>query len=190
MSVTHLNLFPTTIGIKIDKELTTRLFPIARKILDKPENLTFQWGYKNTYGIPYRPNGELEFLAKYLKNLGNEHLSSLGFKSLDLTPEIFFSEMLLHDSHGKHEHPNSILSGVVYLKVSENSSLIRFHDPRPVTKFTKLSIERNTENTWEYYDILPEEGMILIWHSWLTHEVLKNITNDGRITAVFNLNLG
>ena len=54
-------------------------------------------------------------------------------------------------------------------------------------KYTKLEIETDSETNWEYFELPPKKGMILVFPSWLEHEVLENKSQQDRMTAVFNL---
>jgi uncharacterized protein (TIGR02466 family) len=78
------------------------------------------------------------------------------------------------------------LSGVFYLNVNEKSAPIVFYDPRPFRKFVSLPRGNETLASCEKIMIIPETGLMLIWESWLEHEVLKNYS-DNRTTLVFNL---
>jgi uncharacterized protein (TIGR02466 family) len=182
----NLNLFPTAIGMDLDVHTANKILPYAKKCLGDSKNLTNTWDYKTTYKSSNINFEENFFFNQYLVEFGNKYLNSLGYKSLNLKPQIFFSEMNEGDYHTTHNHPSSILSGVMYLSVPENSSDIRFYDPRPHKNYISLPIENSCEYNWDWYKIQPKEGLILIWESWISHEVLKNNCN-GRVTAVFNL---
>ena len=90
------------------------------------------------------------------------------------------------DKHSTHNHPNSVLSGVFYLNVDENTSGIRFHDPCPERSFFKMPVKEYNNKNWEWYQIQPRTGMILLWPSWFKHEVMR-VEENFRTTAVFNL---
>ena len=126
----HLKLFPTTVGGFTDLEIAERLMPFARKILDIDGNNSNTWNYKTSYSSTPSNINELEFFSEYTKDLGNKYLNSIGYKSLDLHCDFFFSEMFEEDLHPLHEHPNTVLSGLIYLQVPEGSSDLRFHDLR------------------------------------------------------------
>lgn len=193
MNIDHINLFPTTVGSVVDIETSKKTLPIARKILDNSDNLTNTWQYKTTYSSSHsdidtgHKDENLLFIENYFVEHGNNFLKSLGYKPMNLQADIFFSEMFEGDSHIKHEHANSILSGIFYLQVPEGSSPIRFYDPRNHSKFLSLPVEEWTYTNWEYFNIQPTDGLLLVWPSWLSHEVSVNKSLEGRITCVFNL---
>lgn len=183
------SLFPTTIGSYNDEDFVEKLIPYAKKYLNDPSELTYTWNYKNTYKLSngVETKNEMQFLCDYLKKIGNLYLQENGFKKIDLKPQIFFSEMFEGDFHEKHFHQNSILSGVSYLNTPAGSSEIKFYDPRIIKSFYRLEIDKDNELNWEWVKIKPKKGLLLIFPSWLEHEVLKNSSKEGRMTMVFNL---
>ena len=182
-------IFPSCIGIQHDIQMAEKLLPVAKKYLEDKSKLTYTWDYKNTYTKKLENCPEdIEFFSKYISELGNEFLKNMGYSKRSFKTQIFFSEMISGDCHEIHTHPNCILSGVFYLNVPKGSSDIKFHDPSPFKKIVRLDIEDDSNNlSWDWFKITPQAGMILIWKSHIEHEVLTNQSEDGRITAVFNL---
>jgi len=88
-----------------------------------------------------------------------------------------------------HCHPNSFLSGVYYVNVTEESGDIFFQDPRqgatvslcPVTEFTPWTIRQVTYR--------PRPGGMLIFPSWLSHGVGPNLADTPRVSLSFNFRL-
>ena len=178
-------LFPTVIGSCVNLALAEKVMLFATEILNDPQNLTNTWGYKNTYNYKNIPRTiiykELEsFILDVSKSFTNLINSNINPK----TVELFFSEMNYGDHHPIHAHPNSIFSGVFYLNVPKNSASLRFHDPRPYNNF--ISYNSKHPCVGSLHDIKPQTGLFLIWQSWVSHEVLKNLTN-GRTSVVFNI---
>ena len=87
----------------------------------------------------------------------------------------------------KHHHSDIafLLSGVVYLKVPENSGRISFHDPRGA------AVEAIADSKYYGYEpevfIDPEPGMVIYFPSWLEHEVEKNKSDEDRVSISGNL---
>ena len=86
-----------------------------------------------------------------------------------------------------HKHMNSVLSGVVYLKVPENSGDILFESPielfGPTLIFNYQS--NNILNRGEY-SFTPKKSKLYLFPSHLKHSVLQNLSNDDRISLAFN----
>ena len=185
--------FPTVISSEIDLELATTLLPLAQKFLADPSLLTWTWGYKNTYTTNrgLEQYEEMQPFVSYIVLRGQEFLTSCGYDADKITfgLQLFVSEMHPGDQHGLHSHPNSLLSGVFYLAVPEGSSSIKFRDPRPFHNTVSLPILQNSLENWSWIWIDPEPGLLVMWPSWLEHEVPLNQA-QGRITLVFNLTWG
>ena len=87
-----------------------------------------------------------------------------------------------------HSHGNIYeISGVFYLKVPENSGDIVFRDPRPgainAPGHGKLISTGGCEN------FKPEQGLLLLFPSFLDHFVLPNESDEDRISISFDLTL-
>ena len=92
-------------------------------------------------------------------------------------------------SNSVHNHPNSILSGVYYLKTPENCGGIFFSDPRPASQMiVPPSIEFNL---WTFPKITykAREGTMLIFPSWLLHGVEMNMSDEDRVCISFNIGI-
>ena len=93
-----------------------------------------------------------------------------------------------HDFNKLHQHSNSILSGVFYVSAPNNCGKIFFKNPNPLVKHyinSKFILEHNhlTSGDWWFQ---PQDGMILIFPSWLEHFVLPNESDSDRISIAFN----
>lgn len=91
--------------------------------------------------------------------------------------------------HMIHMHPNSFLSGCLYLNTPENCGPIIFSDPRYGSQMLEVQYEEiNQRNATTFLEI-PEEGMMLMWPSWLPHGVEHgySVHDDYRISIAFNI---
>ena len=183
--------FPTAIAVEKNLELAEQLLPIARKYLSDTSLLTYTWGYKNTF-TPDAGISEFDDIKPFVDFIhvkGKEFLFKNGYDAdrLDFSTQVFVSEMFEGDQHSVHTHPNSLLSGLLYLEVPEGSAPLIFSDPRPFRSMIALPKKGNALTNWDKTVFNPEKGTFLIWESWLGHEVPKNNSKTGRITIVFNL---
>ena len=85
-----------------------------------------------------------------------------------------------------HIHPNSLFSGVYYIKAPKNCGRIRLWDPRGVLQHS-MTDNRYFNDGHEYNYINVEEGMIIYFPSWLEHDVEPSKSNEDRISVAFNL---
>ena len=77
--------------------------------------------------------------------------------------------------HSAHLHPHSILSGTLYVEVPAGSGAIRFEDLRlPMMMAAPVRAENAPEPLRPFVDVAPAPGLLLLWESWLRHEVRPN----------------
>ena len=89
----------------------------------------------------------------------------------------------------KHHHGNSDISAAYYVNAYENCGDISFYDPRPAPVFKHpLSKSANLLNA-SVNSIKPEEGMLVLFPSYVEHSVSPNLSNKKRVVISFNLSL-
>ena len=97
--------------------------------------------------------------------------------------------------HHIHSHPNSFLSGVIYLDVAtDNNELpgeIFFVDPRSNMRMQNPDYIEKSEISYVAWRYTPEIGKLLIFPSWLEHGTDPgSFTNNKlRISLSFNYTL-
>jgi uncharacterized protein (TIGR02466 family) len=115
------------------------------------------------------------------------------FKKEQLEPSVGLGNMWANINpprawNRKHNHANAFFSGVYYVKVPAKAGKLELHDPRPGPQL--LRPRQKTENLdreyWRSVSFDPQEGRIIIFPSWLEHEVKSNESNDIRISISFN----
>lgn len=89
--------------------------------------------------------------------------------------------------HSAHIHPHSILSGTLYVEVPAGSGAIRFEDPRlPLMMAAPKRDADASEDLQPFVTVEPRPGMLLLWESWLRHEVLPGRGRGERLSISFN----
>jgi len=93
--------------------------------------------------------------------------------------------------HTSHIHPHSVISGTYYVAVPEGASAIKFEDPRSAMMMAAPTRKTDArEELRNFIYIAPKVGDVLLWESWLRHEVPMNMAEDERISISFNYNWG
>jgi uncharacterized protein (TIGR02466 family) len=82
--------------------------------------------------------------------------------------------------HSGHIHPHSIISGTLYVEVPPGSGSIRFEDPR----LPLMMAAPQRPDT--FVTVEPRHGLLLMWESWLRHEVLPGTGRGERLSISFN----
>ena len=183
--------FPTIIYIKDlpnANELNTYL---EKQIIewsnqDKGVNKTNMNGWHSQTDMNHKK--EYKPLIKELFQMQNEIIQE---EYLDMNPKLGNMWANINPPGGynqSHIHPNSLFSGVYYVKGQPNSGRLRLMDPRPGSqqcmpnrKKVKLPRELWRET---YYDPIP--GRLIMFPAWMWHKVEPNKSNDIRISVSFN----
>ena len=87
-----------------------------------------------------------------------------------------------------HQHPNSLWSGVYYVKAPKNSGLLKIDDPRSVASMSRPKQKEGKVPARLYREINyePIAGRLIMFPSWLMHCVDSNESDDIRISVSFN----
>lgn len=89
--------------------------------------------------------------------------------------------------HSGHIHPHSIISGTLYVEVPKAAGAIRFEDPRlPLMMAAPPRAKDAPENLQPFVSVQPRPGLLLMWESWLRHEVLPGTGRRERSSISFN----
>jgi uncharacterized protein (TIGR02466 family) len=94
-----------------------------------------------------------------------------------------------HVVHGLHLHPLSTLSGTYYVHVPAGTPGIKFEDPR-LDRFMAAPPRRGTarRETRPWGTFPATAGRVVLFESWLRHEVVPNRRNAERVSVSFNYN--
>lgn len=89
-----------------------------------------------------------------------------------------------------HLHPGGELSGVLYVQVPEGSGGIVFRDPRPQCEMSLLGPKLGNQgiNLMPRYPVAPQAGTMLLFPSWLMHQVEPG-TNAGALRIAISFNV-
>jgi uncharacterized protein (TIGR02466 family) len=89
--------------------------------------------------------------------------------------------------HSGHIHPHSIISGTFYVAAPAGSGAIRFEDPRlPLMMAAPSRAKDAPEQLQTFVTVQPRNGLLLMWESWLRHEVLAGAGRGERLSISFN----
>jgi len=157
------------------------------------------WSEENNYPgyTSYASLSDLTWRSPIFENLKhildlhvNKFSRELDFdlEGRDLNLEDVWINILAEGgNHSAHLHPNSVISGTIYVSMPKNTSAIKFEDPRhPMMMAAPSRLGSAKEYLKPFVYIKPLVGEILLWESWLRHEVPTNISPKERISISFN----
>lgn len=89
--------------------------------------------------------------------------------------------------HASHIHPHSVISGTTYVSLPEGASALKLEDPRSARMMAAPVRKKGGRRELQpFIYIEPKVGDVLLWESWLRHEVPMNMAEDERVSVSFN----
>ena len=92
------------------------------------------------------------------------------------------------NSNRPHLHPNSLFSGVYWIKTPMKSGNLMLYDPRPGAHTTMPNRKEGKlpSQLWREIHYEPKAGRCIMFPAWMWHEVKPNESNQTRISVSFN----
>ncbi len=87
--------------------------------------------------------------------------------------------------HGLHLHPLSTISGTYYVQTPRGCAGIKFEDPR-LERFMAAPPRRPDAKHRPWVVLPAEAGHLVLFESWLRHEVAPNPLKTERVSISFN----
>jgi len=153
---------------------------------DKGVSKTNYKGWHSTTDMGQKPEYQqlvTELLRMQKEIYNNEHLdrhARLGNMWANINPTDGMNQ--------PHIHPNSLFSGVYYVKSQPKAGRLKIYDPRPGVQFI-MPVRKPGDpgkDMWRDANIQPVVGRIIMFPAWLWHSVEPNKSNDLRISVSFN----
>lgn len=90
-------------------------------------------------------------------------------------------------AHSGHIHPSSVLSGTYYVTVPKGASALKLEDPRlGLMMAAPRRKETAPRDAQPFVTVAPKPGTLILFESWLRHEVPANTARESRISVSFN----
>ena len=135
--------------------------------------------YASLNDLPRRDPGFAD-LGKLLTRHAASFARELGWDRKPKLDSLWVNLLKSGGHHSGHIHPHSALSGTFYVEVPAGSGAIRFEDPRlPLMMAAPPRADA-------FVSVEPKPGLLLMWESWLRHEVLAGSGRGERLSISFN----
>lgn len=141
-------------------------------------------GYTSYASLNDLPRRDPAFadLAKLLTKHASKFADECAFdlKQKPRLDSLWVNSLKAGGHHAGHIHPHSIISGTLYVEVPARAGAIRFEDPR----LPLMMAAPSRADT--FVTVQPRAGLLLLWESWLRHEVLPGAGRGERLSISFN----
>ncbi|UWQ79737.1 2OG-Fe(II) oxygenase family protein [Leisingera sp. S132] len=145
--------------------------------------------YASLTDLPWR----FPIFADLVKSL-DQHVAAFA---KDLEFDLDGRELKLEDlwinilpeggTHSSHLHPHSVISGTTYVSMPDGASALKLEDPRSARMMAAPTRTKDARRELQPFIYMkPDVGDVLLWESWLRHEVPMNMAEDERISVSFN----
>lgn len=193
-SIYYQSLLPAARQKHFNRELRSEIYAI-RDIDEEGQ----KWSSKNYFGgfTSYASMSNLHLSSPnfgQLKTLIDKHVQKFA-RHLDMDlrehplkmNSCWVNIMPTKTSHSLHIHPLSVISGTYYVETPARSGAIKFEDPR-LSRF--MNAPPKKENCREankmFVPYAPQAGKLILFESWLGHEVPPNPSRKDRVSISFN----
>ena len=183
--------FPTPVYIKE--------IPNAKEFNTYLENHIIKWSQQNKGVSKTNAGGwhsttdmnrkeEYNVLTKELFNMQDEIFQKEHLTLKPVCGNMWANINYPGNSIRPHLHPNSLFSGVYWVKAPEKSGDLMLYEPRPGVQCTMPNRKEGNlpPELWREVHYTPRAGTAVMFPAWLWHEVKPNESNDIRISVSFN----
>jgi uncharacterized protein (TIGR02466 family) len=145
--------------------------------------------YASLNDLPWRIPvfGELkQALDKHVAAFAKELEYDLGQGKLQLD-SLWINVLPPGGVHTSHIHPHSVVSGTYYVTIPDGASALKLEDPRLGFMMAAPPRKKKAKpENRQFAYIAPNPGTVLLWESWMRHEVPLNEAESERISVSFN----
>ncbi len=128
----------------------------------------------------------VKVLDKHVAAFARDLAFDLGDKKLKLD-SLWINILPEGGIHTGHLHTHSVISGTTYVAMPAGTSAIRFEDPRLAMMMAAPGRTKDApEDRRIFVYEAPAVGDVLLWESWLRHEVPMNMAEAERVSVSFN----
>lgn len=125
-------------------------------------------------------------IDQHVKKFSKSLEYNLGGKPLKMV-SCWINVMQKNTIHSMHLHPLAVISGTYYVSLPKGSSPIKFEDPR-LSSFMAMPPRKENcrEENKSHISLLARSGDVVLFESWLRHEVPLQAVREPRISVSFN----
>ena len=171
----------------------------ASRMMEAEDGAGQAWSKQNGYRgyTSYSSPGELWTRATAFGDLKRKLDKHAAAFAADLGFDLAGRKLRLDDlwvnvlkpggGHSGHLHPHSVISGTYYVAVPPGAAGLKLEDPRlAMMMAAPMRVADAPEDQKAFVTVAPRPGTVLMWESWLRHEVPPTTGRADRISISFN----
>lgn len=180
-------LFPTPLGFyEIDP---AKADLIEQKVVDRLDLMEFQ--ENGTFTDYYQEHKlfdieeELPELWQFMFQCRDHFYEETSYVASDEVQYWFQDYRTPYSVHQLHHHGMYGISGVYWVRANEDAGLFRMVNPNPFCEYADVASRFNTF-AMDNATLPPKKGLLILFPTYLKHEVLPGGRNIKRTTIAFN----
>lgn len=191
-------LFSVPVGISNHKEIIPELREFVDQTKDLFNNVDNQLAFQTTLRgynkkqatvIPDTP--EVRRIKEVIIEEVKEFCTQFGYNTEIYEFEVsnlWANSMVIGSTHKTHSHYGHVFSGCCYVQIPENSGFIKFYSPVAVNK-AEVYVKEYIPHNSSAWTLGVTDGDIVVWESYLSHEVPTTDYNGVRVTVAFDVDV-
>ena len=194
------HIYAARLHARNERQFNQKLLRECRQ-LEHDDDAGRRWSASNypggftSYGSANRMHRLSPTFAQFERHL-NRHVNAfarelefdLEGRALTMT-DCWINIMPPNVVHSLHLHPLSTISGTYYVQTPRGCPGLKFEDPRLDRFMAAPPRKQDASERNRSWIVMPAEvGNLLLFESWLRHEVAPNQAKTERISISFNYN--
>ncbi len=180
------SIFPVPIyTTRIDRAFTKKELQFIK---EQKKHIYKSTGNFTTHDTYILDKKEFKNIKKFLEKCCKDYLEKIICSKNNISLYITQSWLNYTEEsqyHHKHEHPNSVVSGVLYLDADVKNDKIVFSHP---IRYQQIQVDVDRFNAWnsDSWYVPVKTGELFMFPSSLSHQVIVKKGNNTRISLAFN----
>ena len=192
-----LNLFfPTPVWASIInnyKHVNQKIFSYIDELKTNDPEGVRRSNFKGWHSKDFELNNEnVIIFVNAISTKLNKALIDMNWDLKNQTVKITSMWSIINQKHAlneRHIHGNNFISGAYYVKAPSDCGNICFYDPRSGPTFSHPKTTGPNKLNATVHSIKPEDGLLVLFPSYLHHSVETNLSDEERVVISFNVNL-
>ena len=180
-SIFHVPIYTT----RMDRAFTKKELQFVK---EQKKHIYKSTGNFTTHDTYILDKKEFKNIKKFLEKCCKDYLEKIICSKNNISLYITQSWLNYTEEsqyHHKHEHPNSVVSGVLYLDADVKNDKIVFSHP---IRYQQIQVDVDRFNAWnsDSWYVPVKTGELFMFPSSLSHQVIVKKGNNTRISLAFN----
>lgn len=185
-----IDLFPTPVaGVVLDYDFSALNQFKDCAISAYKQKITEVEKLKKINKVDFYVLDRVPEIKKYLTSVTRDLLNSqYRYKDKFVINTSWLTKMPYESIGIRHKHAGNPFSAVLYFgKYDEQSAPLCFHSPVSIVNNYDLKAPESNHRAWQFFNFSPKENLLLIFPSYLEHEIGMNLSKSDRYSLAFNI---